>query len=178
MESQLGVLLGKDKRLIRAHHSLTADTSNIVLVASLVQLESLDTGASLHGWARVIATCVAADELEVLQVVCPQRETAITGRATDKVVASVLDDESQVQVPGQIDGELYLCNRADVDHVLGSKPLATITFKAPGFGWFSPLGIRLACKLCHRRTPQGEGRLSSGIIRHSLSLDHPYYYLC
>lgn len=99
--------------------ALTTDNGDAVLVSSLVQLKGLDTGAELEGRAGVAIEIEIGVELDLLEVVGPDGQGTGTGRLASEIVASVLDDETEVGVTGEVDGELDLGDVADGDSVRG-----------------------------------------------------------
>jgi len=110
--------------------AFSADNGNTVGLSSGVKLECLDTGAKLEGWARISIILVCTKELDILEVVGPDGKRALSdtfGRrcisiCTDwlnvervvilplgvEIVSGVLDNQSEVQATGQVDGKLDL----------------------------------------------------------------------
>lgn len=96
----------------------SADTGNVLFVASFIELKSLDTGACLDRGSCIVAAGIRVVELVVFQVMGPYREATIAHRSSYKVMARILHDETQIQVPCEVDSKLDLRDCADIDNVL------------------------------------------------------------
>lgn len=118
---------------------------DIVPCGVLESLPGLHPGSDAGGRASIAPTrlLVAGDELEPLQVVCPYAERARTGVSADEVMTRVsrlwsaehcplssrrnkLDDESDVLVPGEVDGRLDVFDIGGVDNVDGISTLSAV----------------------------------------------------
>ena len=99
--------------------AVTADGSDAVLLGGLVELVDLDTGADLEGGAGVGGRLDGLDELELLEVVSPDRQGTVASALAEEVVARVLDDQSEVEVAGKVDGKLDLSNVGGLDGING-----------------------------------------------------------
>lgn len=109
------------------YHSLTTDNCVSLRLRDFVQLAALHAGADFEDRARVRAGGEASDELDVLEQMGTDAQGASAGSLAGKVVAGVLNDQSQVEIAGKVDGALYIPHalRADdIDRVgtLGAVP--------------------------------------------------------
>lgn len=120
-------VLGHQGRMATAGHVTTSDTDSLaltadgghsVLMSGSVNLADLNARANLERGAGVARRpAVILDELDLLQVVGPDRERARTGRLAEEVVAGIVDDKPQIEVAGKVDSQLDLRDVGDVDRV-------------------------------------------------------------
>lgn len=102
-------------------HTLTTDNGDTVILSSLVDLLANDTGSDLDGSAGVRADRQGLVVVDALEALGPDGQSARTDGATVEVVAGVLDNETQVQHTGKVDGELDMGHVLGVDHIRGES---------------------------------------------------------
>jgi hypothetical protein len=78
-------------------HTFTSNDSNTILVRRLIKLRADDTSSNLECRSTVRLSLVGSQVLDALEALHPKRQSTSTSRATVKVVASILDDESKVE---------------------------------------------------------------------------------
>jgi hypothetical protein len=90
-------------------------------LSSLVQLVDHHTSTQLESRPSVAATSrlVVLDELDVAQVMGPERQSTSSGVLAEEVMASVVNNKTEVKRASKVDAQLDLGDGADVDGVLG-----------------------------------------------------------
>lgn len=90
-------------------------------LSSLVQLVDHDTSTQLESRPGVSATSrlVVLDELDVAQVMGPERQSTSPRVLAEEVMASVVNNKTKVKRASKVDAQLDLGDGADVDGVLG-----------------------------------------------------------
>lgn len=113
-----------------------ADDVEAEVVRGLVQVQDRDAGADLECRAPVARgpVRVAGPEVsDVPEVVRPDGERPGAGGLGVEVVTRVLDDQSEVEVPREVDGQLHLRDVGGPDHV-GRHPAKSARGVGPGDG--------------------------------------------
>lgn len=112
-------------------HSLanTCKNGHIVLTGCFENLKALNTSSSLESGAAVIIVLETFDKLDGLQIVGPDVERTSTTRLADVIMASILDNQAQVEIASKVDTELNMCDITDIDRVGG------IAAECTGAGW-------------------------------------------
>jgi hypothetical protein len=88
-----------------------------MIASSFQNLKTLDTSTGLESWASVSGRLVLLDELNVLEIVCPEIKGTRARRLPYVVVASILNCQPQVHVASKINTELHLGNVLNIDRV-------------------------------------------------------------
>lgn len=99
-----------DSRALAANDDLTLG------LARSENLITLDTGTKLDGRTRVVLV-IPGLEVNLLQVMGPDREGTGTGGTAKVVMAGVADDEADVVIVGKVDGGGHIGSRPDIDGV-------------------------------------------------------------
>jgi hypothetical protein len=90
--------------------ALAADYHQSSLVCLLVDFKGLNSNTSLECRAVVVGTPhrIFGDVLDILQIMSPYTQGASTARFSREIMTGILDDQSQIVVPGEVDPQLHL----------------------------------------------------------------------
>lgn len=116
----------------------TADDVEVQVIRGLVQIQSRNTGTDLESRTGVTGGSMSelgTKVLDVLEVVCPDRKRSSARGLCVEVVTLVLDNQADVEVPGEVDGELDLCNVGGLDNIGGHAAQSTVGV-GPSEGWW------------------------------------------
>lgn len=108
---------GKVTTSIANGHTLATNSSDAVLLSSLIDLGADNTSADLQGRARPRAGLERAEVLDALETMGPDGEGTSTDRATIEIMAGILDDKTQVQGAGKVDSQLDMGDIAGIDDI-------------------------------------------------------------
>jgi hypothetical protein len=87
--------------------ALARDDLEALIVCSGIDFEALNAGADSDRLASVVLI-TPVDELDVFQVVHPERQGTCTGTLASEVMASVVDDQANVVVFGKLQASGYI----------------------------------------------------------------------
>jgi hypothetical protein len=87
--------------------ALARDDLEALVVCSGINFEPLDTSADFDRFARVVIVA-PVDELDVFQVVHPERQRAFSGALAAEVMTSVVDYKTNVVLFGELQTSGYV----------------------------------------------------------------------
>lgn len=100
------------------HDSLTSDQRDSMLLGQSVCVDNLDACAELEGRTGVVVRLVLWVVLGIFKIVRPDVQCPSSRRLGSKIMACVLDDETQVKFASNVDSYLDLSNIGHIDAVL------------------------------------------------------------
>lgn len=122
----------RTKRSIRTYSAFASDSGVALPLCGCVKLIHHHTSSKLHSGTLIAASrgLVIMKDIDSIKVVSPDRQSAFSGVLAQEVVASVADNEAQVRITSEINGQLDLSNTADVQRVRWEPSERTVLAKS------------------------------------------------
>lgn len=101
--------------------TFASNSHQSVIAGSSINLVDLHTGSCLECWAIVVcgSIIVGRNVRNIFQIVHPDTQRTSTARLARKVVSGILDDKAYTGVTSEVDRDLELRSRGDIDRVYG-----------------------------------------------------------